>query len=109
MARGVVLTYPRLDHWPGVETRLTTPVSVAAAVRIPVLLVRVEHELDMLVPAQKDFVTACPAVSVIDVPGAHHGSETIDDTPAARAAIADSVAWAADQARLGSTGPGRPN
>lgn len=105
----VVLTYPMLDHWPGVESTLTTPVSVAAAVRTPVLLVLVEHELDMLVPAQTDFVAACPAVSVIDVPDAHHGFETIDDTPAARAAIADSVAWAADQARRGDGGPGRPD
>jgi hypothetical protein len=96
------LTYPLLEHWPGVRSTLTTPRAVAAAVRTPVLLVRVEHELDMLLPAQEDFVAACPAVSVIDVPGAHHGFETTDDTPATRAAIADSVAWAADQARRGS-------
>jgi acetyl esterase/lipase len=104
----VVLTYPQLDHWPGVGSGPTTPVSVAAAVRTPVLLVRVEHELDLLVPAQEDFVAACPAVSVLDVPGAHHGFETIDDTPGARVAIADSVAWAADRARRGAPGPGRP-
>jgi hypothetical protein len=30
---------------------------------------------------------------VIDVPGGHHGFETVDDTDAARAAIRDSLAW----------------
>jgi dienelactone hydrolase len=95
---GVVLTYPLLNHLPGVTSRLPTPVSVAADVRTPVLLVRVEHELDVARPGQQEFLTACPDVSVIDVPGGHHGFETIDDTSAARAAIADSIAWAADRA-----------
>jgi hypothetical protein len=77
----------------------------AAAVRTPVLLVRVEHETDKARPGQQEFATACPDLSVIDVPGAHHGFETIDDTPAAHAAIADSVAWAADRARHGTARP----
>jgi len=98
---GVVLTYPLLNHLPNVPSRLATPVSVAAEVRTPVLLVRVEHELDVALPGQQEFLTACPDVSVIDVPGGRHGFETIDDTPTARAAITDSVAWAADRARRG--------
>jgi dienelactone hydrolase len=101
---GVVLTYPLLDHLPGVPSRLATPVSVAADVGTPVLLVRVEHELDVALPGQQKFLTACPDVSVIDVPGGHHGFETIDDTPAARVAITDSVAWAADRAHRGNCG-----
>jgi hypothetical protein len=98
---GVVLTYPMLDHHPDVPSRLPTPVEVAADVRTPVLLVRVEHEFDFVVPGQATFAAACPGVTVLDVPGAHHGFETIDDTDtdAARAAIADSVAWAAARAR----------
>jgi hypothetical protein len=57
---------------------------VAAEARTPALLVRVEHEVDVALPGLQQFVTARPDVSVIDVPGGHHGFETIDDTPAAR-------------------------
>jgi hypothetical protein len=89
---GVALTYPMLAHWPGVTSPLVTPVSAGAPV--PVLLTRVEHEMEVIVPSQQAFLAANPGVEVVEVPGAHHGFETIDDTDAARTAIRSAVTWA---------------
>jgi hypothetical protein len=87
----VALTYPICDHRPGVQTSVVTP--IAAGATVPVLLTRVEHEFDFVVPTQEAFLRAAPAVSVIDVPGAEHGFETINDTDAARSAISSAVTW----------------
>jgi acetyl esterase/lipase len=35
-------------------------------------------------------------VDVIDVPGGHHGFETVDHTDASRDAVRRSIAWRAD-------------
>jgi dipeptidyl aminopeptidase/acylaminoacyl peptidase len=70
---------------------------VAPASWLPLVLVRPEHDFDWIVPDTDTLVARCAAagrpVDVIDVPGAHHGFETVDDTDEARAAIRRSVAW----------------
>jgi acetyl esterase/lipase len=96
---GVALTYPVLEHFDGVGTDLESPVDVVRrGVDLPLLLTRVEHERDWIAPTQTAFLDAADAsgtpVDVIDVDGAQHGFETIDDTDAARAAIAEGLAWA---------------
>jgi acetyl esterase/lipase len=61
------------------------------------VLVRPEHDFDWIVPDTDALVARCVAsgrpVDVIDVPGAHHSFETVDDTDDARDAIRRSVAW----------------
>jgi acetyl esterase/lipase len=96
---GVALTYPVLTHRDEVDTDLVTPVEAARrGLDVPVLLTLVEHERDWIAPSQKAFLDAARAsgsdVEVVDVPGAGHGFETIDDTDAARAAITRGLAWA---------------
>ena len=58
---------------------------------------RPEHDFDWITPATDDLLSACRAagrpVDLIDVPGAHHAFETVDDTDEARDAIRRSVAW----------------
>ncbi len=70
---------------------------------VPLLLVRPEHDTKWIVPITEDLLARCAAagraVDVIDVPGAHHGFETVDDTDPARDAIRASVAWWADALR----------
>ncbi len=64
---------------------------------MPLLLVRPEHDFDWIVPITDDLLARCRAagrpVDVIDVPGAHHGFENVDDTDASREAIRRSIAW----------------
>jgi acetyl esterase/lipase len=64
------------------------------------LLVRPEHDFDWIVPATDELLERCRAagreVEVIDVPGASHGFETIDDTDESREAVRRSVAWWTD-------------
>lgn len=70
---------------------------------VPLLLVRPEHDFDWIAPFTDDLLARCRsegrAVDVIDVAGAHHGFETVDDTDAAREAIRASVSWWADALR----------
>jgi dipeptidyl aminopeptidase/acylaminoacyl peptidase len=70
---------------------------------VPLLLVRPEHDFDWIVPSTDDLLSRCAeagrAVDVIDVSGAHHGFETVDDTDAARDAVRRSIAWWADSLR----------
>ncbi len=78
-----------LDLPPALETAPTSSV--------PLLLVRPEHDFDWIVPGTDDLLARCAAahrpVDVIDVPGAHHTFEGVDDTEASRDAIRGSVAW----------------
>ena len=64
---------------------------------VPLLLVRLEHDFDWIAPITDDVLLRCRevgrVVTVIDVPGGHHGFETIDDTDEAHTAIRDSVSW----------------
>jgi acetyl esterase/lipase len=67
---------------------------------VPLLLVRPEHDFYWIEPHTDVLLERCTAagrpVDVIDVPGAHHGFETVDDTDEARTAIRDSIAWWAE-------------
>ena len=78
-------------------TDLAQAVDTAPTSTVPLLLVRPEHDFDWIQPATDDLLARCRVadrqVDVLDVPGAHHGFETVDDTDAAREAIRDSVAW----------------
>jgi len=64
---------------------------------VPLLLVRPEHDFDWIVSATDALLERCDRagrdVDVIDVPGAHHGFETVDDTDAARDGVRRSIAW----------------
>jgi dienelactone hydrolase len=96
---GVALTYPMLSHVEEIASDLVSPLdAVRERVDLPLLLTRVEQEYDWIASSQAAFLAAAEAsstrVDVIDVPGAQHGFETIDDTDAARAAITEALAWA---------------
>jgi dienelactone hydrolase len=64
---------------------------------LPLLLVRPEHDLDWILPITDELLAGCAAagrsVDVIDVPGAHHAFETVDDTDDAREGIRRSITW----------------
>ena len=99
--RAVAGTYtlaadPDLD-----DTDLPQARDVAARSSGPLLLVRPEHDFDWITPATDDLLSACRAagrpVDLIDVPGAHHAFETVDDTDEARDAIRRSIAWWIEQ------------
>jgi dipeptidyl aminopeptidase/acylaminoacyl peptidase len=76
---------------------------IAAAPRsgVPLLLVRPEHDFDWIVSVTDQLLAGCHdsgrAVDLIDVPGAHHGFENVDDTDASRDAIRRSIAWWVEQ------------
>jgi len=69
--------------------------AVAGGLRHPALVTRVEHELDWVEESVAAWLaaTAGADVTVIDVPGAHHGFETIEHTDAARQAVRDGIRW----------------
>jgi dienelactone hydrolase len=64
---------------------------------IPLLMVMPEKDFEWIVAASTELLERCAtegrAVDVIEVPGGHHGFETVDDTDEARNAIRDSIAW----------------
>jgi acetyl esterase/lipase len=48
---------------------------------------------------ERNCATEDRAVDVIEVPGAHHAFETVDDTDEARDAVRRSIAWWAQALR----------
>jgi len=78
-------------------TDLLQAVDTAPTSQVPLLLVRPEHEFDWIATATDELLERCSAtdrsVDVIDVPGAHHGFETVDDTDESRVAVRASIAW----------------
>jgi dipeptidyl aminopeptidase/acylaminoacyl peptidase len=83
---------------PDLEDSDLPPATVTAEVcDVPLLLVRPEHDADWIGSATDELLERCAAhgrtVDVIDVPGAQHGFETVDDTDDARDAIRRSIAW----------------
>ena len=64
---------------------------------IPLLLVTPENDLEWIVTASTELLARCASehreVDVIEVPGGHHGFETVDDTDEARDAVRRSIAW----------------
>ncbi|WP_441245073.1 alpha/beta fold hydrolase [Kitasatospora sp. McL0602] len=96
--RCLALTYPVLAPLPGWgmgETRFRPAAAVASAGRLPVVLTRVELEVAEIAGTVAEFLAAAEAgnadVEVVDVPGGHHGFETIDHTDEARRAVERAV------------------
>jgi acetyl esterase/lipase len=96
--RCVAATYPvlaPLPGWDGVAARFRPAAAVAAAGQLPVVLTRVERERAEIAATVAEFLAAArsarAAVEVIDVPGGHHGFETIDHTEPARQAVRSAV------------------
>lgn len=79
---------------------LVDGIEAAPRTQAPLLLVRPEHDFDWIVPITDELLTRCREaardVDVIDVPGGHHGFETVDDTDEARAAVRASIDWWAE-------------
>ena len=90
-------TYAAVGH-PDVDDLVLPPASVPAEFSdIPLLLVLPEYDFDWIVAASTELLDRCAAehraVDVIEVPGGHHGFETVDDTDEARDAVRRSIAW----------------
>ena len=96
--RCIAATYPLLaplPNWPGVNPRFRPITAVAGAGRLPIVLTRPELERPEIAATVDEFLAAAgksgAAVEVLDVPGAHHGFETIDHTEPARQAVRSAV------------------
>ncbi|MET9437150.1 alpha/beta fold hydrolase [Streptomyces sp. NPDC006551] len=92
--RCVAATYPvlaPLPQWGHSASRFLPAAALPAAGSLPVVVTRVERERAEIAVTVEEFLTAaadCDArIEVIDVPGAHHGFETIDHTDPARRAV----------------------
>ncbi|MBN3928117.1 alpha/beta hydrolase [Streptomyces verrucosisporus] len=92
--RCLAATYPLLAPPPGRPVdaaRFHPATALRTAGRLPVVLTRVALELPELAATVQEFLAAaehCEAsVEVIDVPGGHHGFETVDHTEPARRAV----------------------
>ena len=79
---------------------LVDGITAAPGSEVALMLVRPEHDFDWIVPITDQLLAGCAGadrtVDVIDVPGAHHAFETVDDTDDAREAIRRSIGWWAD-------------
>ena len=83
---------------PGVDDPGLPPAAITAELSdIPLLLVMPEKDFEGIVAASTEMLERCATegrtVGVIEVPGGHHGFETVDDTDEARDAIRRSIAW----------------
>jgi dienelactone hydrolase len=99
-------TYAATDDPDVEEAGLLRATRTAELGDVPLLPVWPEHDLEWIATANTELLDRCAsrgrAVDLIEVPGAHHGFETVDDTGAAREAIGRSIAWWGDT--LGSLG-----
>jgi dienelactone hydrolase len=90
-------TYAAVGHPDLDGTNLPRALDTAATSSVPLLLVRPELDFDWIAPATDALLERCAqahrTVDVIDVPGANHGFETVDDTDSAREGVRRSVAW----------------
>lgn len=96
--RCVAATYPvlaPLPNWGLTESRFRPAVALAGAGELPIVLTRVELESAEIAATVQEFLTAAEAcraeVEVVEVPGGHHGFETVDHTEQARQAVAHAV------------------
>lgn len=90
-------TYAVVAH-PAVNDPALPGATVTAPLTgIPLLLVRPENDFDWCTRPATELLERCAsedrAVDVIEIPGAHHGFETVDHTDAARDAIRRSISW----------------
>lgn len=102
-AEGVVAvagTYAAVGDEELPDLGLVDGIAAAPRSEVPLLLVRPEHDFAWIVPITDELLERCAtadrAVDVIDVPGGHHGFETVDDTDEARDAVRRSIAWWVD-------------
>jgi hypothetical protein len=60
-------------------------------------MVMPEKDFEWIVMASTELLECCAAerrtVDVIEVPGGHHGFETVDDTDEVRDGVRRSIAW----------------
>ncbi|MFI8961621.1 dienelactone hydrolase family protein [Streptomyces sp. NPDC053493] len=91
--RCVALTYPALaplPEWRSVDARFR-PARTVGAASPPVVLTRAGREHPALRSTVDAFLAAATAagapVELVEAPGARHGFETLDHTPATRAAV----------------------
>ena len=93
----VACTYAAVGDAELPDLGLSDGIVVASRSSVPLLLVRPEHDFDWIRDATDDLLARCKAagraVDVVDVPGAHHGFENVDDSAPARIAIRASVDW----------------
>ncbi|GGW24229.1 alpha/beta hydrolase [Streptomyces xantholiticus] len=96
--RCVAATYPALaplPSWGVTDARFRPATAVREAGRLPIVLTRVELEVAELAVTVEEFLAAAEdceaAVEIVDVPGGHHGFETIDHTEQARDAVTRAV------------------
>ncbi|MCM2576667.1 S9 family peptidase [Streptomyces meridianus] len=96
--RCVAASYPvlaPLPNWGLGDSRFRPVDAVRTAGRLPVVLTRVELERPEFAVTVEEFLTAAKEsgadVEVIDVPGGHHGFETLDHTEGARNAVERAV------------------
>ncbi|MCP9946763.1 alpha/beta hydrolase [Streptomyces somaliensis] len=92
--RCVAATYPVLVPMPGwgmTGASFRPADAVRTAGRLPLVVTRVERERPDVAATVGRFLAAAAAsgaaVEVVEVPGAHHGFETVDRTDAARGAV----------------------
>jgi dienelactone hydrolase len=90
-------TYAAPDH-PHVDDPALLRATITAEVSdVPLLLVMPEKDFDWIVTASTELLSRCATrhrlVEVVEVPGGHHGFETVDNTDEARGAIRRSIAW----------------
>ncbi|MDT9683912.1 dienelactone hydrolase family protein [Streptomyces sp. TRM76323] len=92
--RCVAATYPilvPLPNWGMSGSRFRPAAAIRTAGRLPLVVTRVERERPEIAATVEEFLTAAAdcgaAVEVVDVPGAHHGFETVDHTDEARGAV----------------------
>ncbi|WP_374109090.1 alpha/beta hydrolase family protein [Streptomyces sp. CC228A] len=94
--RCVAATYPFLAPLPnwGLSDARFRPADAVRAARgaaPPVVLTRVEREMPEIAATVAEFLAAAgesgARVEVVDVPGGHHGFETVDHSDAARRAV----------------------
>ena len=90
-------TYAAPDDPDVDDPALLRATATAEVSDIPLLLVMPEKDFDWIVTASTELLERCGTehrrVEVIDVPGGHHGFETVDDTGEARDAIRRSIVW----------------
>lgn len=90
-------TYAAVAH-PDVHDPALPRATVTAELSdIPLLLVMPEYDFEWIVTASMELLERCATenrtVDVIEVPGGHHGFETVDDTDEARDAVRRSIDW----------------
>jgi acetyl esterase/lipase len=94
--RAVLLSYPALSPFADVAGFQPAD-QLAAAGRLPILLTRVEGDYPALAEQQAAFVAAAQAagadLTIIDVAGAQHSFDVLDDTDESRRAIEQALEY----------------